>query len=76
MKTIILVALFAPALAFARGHSHSGSRVYVSSHVTKRGTYVPAHVRTAPDHSRANNWTTKGNVNPSTGKAGTKPLTK
>src|SRR3989344_4666141 len=37
---------------------------------TKRitGIYVYAHRRTSPDSSRFNNWSTKGNVNPSTGK--------
>ncbi|HEY3875876.1 MAG TPA: hypothetical protein VGM92_10390 [Candidatus Kapabacteria bacterium] len=34
------------------------------------GTYVLPHYRTAPDHSRLNNWSTKGNYNPFTGKGG------
>lgn len=72
MKATLLAVLLIPAFALARGGSHSGSRVYVRSHVTKSGNYVPAHVRTAPDHSKGNNWSTKGNVNPDTGKAGSK----
>jgi hypothetical protein len=44
--------------------------VHVRSHVTKRGTYVPAHNRTSPDHTRSNNWSTRGNTNPYTGKRG------
>ena len=28
---------------------------------------VQGHFRTAPDHTRLNNWSTKGNVNPMTG---------
>jgi hypothetical protein len=31
------------------------------------GKVVQGHFRTAPDHTRLNNWSTKGNVNPMTG---------
>jgi hypothetical protein len=44
----------------------------VAGHTTKRGTYVLPHRQTNPDHTRLNNWSTKGNVNPYTGKPGTK----
>ncbi len=67
MKVAIIIAL---ALGFAL--SATAKTVHVRAHVTKTGTYVPAHVRTAPDHSKANNWSSKPNVNPYTGKAGTK----
>jgi len=50
----------------------SGATVHVKAHTTNTGTYVPAHTRTAPDRSKYNNWSTKGNVNPYTGEAGTK----
>jgi len=47
-------------------------RVHVRGHFSpKRGTYVMPHYRTAPDHSRLNNWSSRGNVNPYTGKRGT-----
>ncbi len=40
---------------------------------TKRnGTYVQPHVRTSPDGRKSNNWSTQGNINPYTGKKGTK----
>lgn len=64
-----------PTATLARGsHSsnHPSSTVHVSGHTTKTGAYVPAHYRTAPDHSKSNNWSTKGNVNPYTGKVGTR----
>jgi len=69
---VFALAVASPALARGGGHGSHGSTVHVQSHVTKSGTYVPAHVRTAPDHSKYNNWSTKGNANPYTGKAGTK----
>jgi len=38
----------------------------------KTGHYVAPHIKTAPDHTRQNNYSTKGNVNPFTGKPGSK----
>lgn len=65
--TLTLIALtFAVAPVFAKG-SHA-----VRGHVTKNGTYVQPHRATNPDRSRANNWSSKGNSNPYTGKAGTR----
>ena len=32
------------------------------------GTYVYSYHRTSPDRSKLNNWSTKGNTNPYTGK--------
>jgi len=36
------------------------------------GRYVAPHYRSTPDHMRMNNYSAKGNVNPFTGKEGTK----
>lgn len=49
-----------------------GSNVHVNGYFRSNGTYVQPHYRTAPDHNFYNNWSTRGNVNPYTGKAGTK----
>jgi hypothetical protein len=49
-----------------------GSRVTVKGHTTKNGIYVAPHQRTSPNSTPKDNWSTKGNVNPITGKAGTK----
>jgi len=46
--------------------------VHVSGHVTKAGTYVAPSYRTAPNQTKTDNWSSKQNVNPYTGKAGTK----
>src|SRR5712692_4781189 len=58
------------------GTNHSTSRtsgsVNVRGYMKKNGTYVAPHKRSAPDGNFNNNWSTKGNVNPYTGKEGTK----
>jgi hypothetical protein len=47
--------------------------VHVHGYVKKDGTYVAPHDRTAPNKRKNDNWSTRGNVNPETGKPGTKP---
>ena len=44
--------------------------VHVNGYITGNGTYVQPHYRTAPDNTQYNNYSTVGNVNPYTGKAG------
>ena len=38
----------------------------------KNGTYVAPYHRTSPNKTQRDNWSSKGNVNPYTGKIGTK----
>ena len=53
------------------GHVNSSSH-YVSGHTTKNGTYVaPSHATNA-NGTKSDNYSQKGNVNPYTGKEGTK----
>lgn len=47
------------------------AQVQVSGHTQRNGRYVQPHYRTAPDGIFRNNWSTKGNTNPYTGKGGT-----
>lgn len=61
----IIAFLFTTALSFAQ--------VSVKGCYRSNGTYVQPHQRTAPNNTRNDNWTTEGNVNPYTGKAGTLP---
>lgn len=63
------------------GHSNASSHGYGSaseSHSTSgytksNGTYVAPSHATNPNGTKSDNWSTKGNVNPYTGKEGTKP---
>jgi hypothetical protein len=45
----------------------------VQGYTTKRGQVVQPYERTIPDGTRDNNFSTKGNMNPFTGKNGDKP---
>lgn len=64
---------YAPLEGKSGSSKSSSNPVYVSGHTRKDGTYVAPHYRSAPNSTKADNWSTKGNVNPYTGKAGTKP---
>jgi len=64
---VVVAARFVEARSVS---SHTGSH-HVSSYTRKDGTRVRAHERTNPNHSKLDNWSTKGNVNPNTGKRGT-----
>ena len=56
----------------ATGTGSSSSRTHVSGYTSNKGKYVASHDRSSKDHTKTNNWSTKGNVNPDTGKRGTK----
>ncbi|MGV8822994.1 hypothetical protein [Methylibium petroleiphilum] len=50
----------------------SAKDTYVSPHVTRDGRLVEGHFKSAPNNTKLDNYSTKGNVNPYTGQAGTK----
>jgi hypothetical protein len=62
---LFIVFFFTTAFTFAQSH------VWVNGYTRSNGTTVQGHYRTAPDNTITNNWSTVGNVNPYTGKAGT-----
>ncbi|TAK79249.1 MAG: hypothetical protein EPO11_00415 [Gammaproteobacteria bacterium] len=45
--------------------------VSVNGYYRKDGTYVQPHYRSNPNGNTSDNWSTKGNTNPYTGKEGT-----
>ncbi len=55
------------AVSHSSGSSHS-----VSGYIRKDGTYVAPSHATNPNGTKHDNWTTKGNMNPNTGKEGTR----
>ncbi|MHB1937697.1 MAG: hypothetical protein ACYCOR_14065 [Acidobacteriaceae bacterium] len=74
MKTVLLALLLCiSGIALASRSYHAKSCiVHVRGSVTRRGSYHQPHIRSHPDHTRYNNYSHKGNVNPYTGKKGTK----
>lgn len=67
MKRLIWAAiagsLLVPSLASAQ--------VYVNGYTKSDGTYVAPHYRSSPNGTKLDNYSTKGNINPYTGKVGT-----
>jgi hypothetical protein len=66
LATALALACAAP-LAEASAQASTQRRGYV----TRNGVYVPPSQQTKPDGTKANNWSTRGNVNPYTGRPGT-----
>lgn len=66
-RLLLFVILF-----FAASCASYGKDVSVKGYFRKDGTYVAPHMRSAPNNTAADNWSAKGNVNPYTGKPGTK----
>ncbi len=69
MKTLISIAFI---LIVSIIHAQESVRGYKK----KNGTYVTPHKRSNKDKTDRNNWDTKPNYNPYTGKKGTKKAKK
>jgi hypothetical protein len=84
---IPIALLFVVAVSFATGsharglgHSygfgsthHSSGEHYTNSYFRHDGTHVEGYHSTNPNRTRNDNFSTRGNANPYTGTAGTKP---
>ena len=58
----------------ASSSSHvNGSSHYVRGYTRRDGTHVSGYHASDPNSTRNDNYSTRGNVNPSTGTEGTKP---
>lgn len=64
---IFLVIIMILSFVFIN-EAHAYTRV--KGYTKKNGTYVMPHYKTSPDSTRWNNWSTKGNYNPFSGKKG------
>jgi hypothetical protein len=68
MKVLACAAfalLFCSTVSDAKG-------VRVRGYTTRRGTYVMPAMRTSPNRTRTDNWSSRPNVNPYTGRVGTR----
>ena len=70
MKRTISILCTVLSMSFFSGVV-AAKDVLVRGYTKRDGTYVQPYHRTAPDNTMYNNYSTKGNVNPYTGKAGT-----
>jgi hypothetical protein len=70
MKKLFLASTL--LIAFFLSSFSANAVVSVKGYYRSNGTYVAPHYRSNPDGNVYNNWSTKGNVNPYTGKVGTK----
>jgi hypothetical protein len=71
MRRVIVATIFAVA-ALA---SVPALAVHIGGYFKSNGTYVAPYERSAPDNSYNNNWSVEPNVNPYTGKEGTREPT-
>lgn len=69
MKNLLLTVL-AGSLLGSVGFAHADQRV--GGYRSKSGKYVSSYKRTSKDYTQRNNYSSKGNHNPYTGKKGTK----
>ncbi|HET6886610.1 MAG TPA: hypothetical protein VFH87_01680 [Candidatus Udaeobacter sp.] len=66
--TTLKVTILAALAALSAGSLQAQTKV--RAHTRSDGTYVPEHYRSRPNSSTYDNWSTRGNTNPYTGKPG------
>lgn len=67
MKKLLTVVAFALMMVPS---AYASKGVWVDGFTKKNGTRVDGHYRSRPDDSYNNNWSTRANKNPHTGKVG------
>ena len=65
MKKVIVLGLL---ILFA---NCTFADTWVNGYTRRDGTYVQGHYRSSPNYTRMDNYSTRGNYNPYTGKTGT-----
>lgn len=72
MKKLIVLVLSSAILLTSLGVACAD--VYVRGYYRRNGTYIAPHYRSDPDGTIWNNWSTYGNINPYTGRRGTRRI--
>jgi hypothetical protein len=67
-KILFIIAIF--TFGFIAVNSTKAYSYRVGGYYRSSGTYVQPHYKTSPDSTRWNNYSTRGNYNPYTGKTG------
>ena len=73
-KKMIKKMIMLTVMALAFGVSELEAQTWVNGYTKSNGTTVQGHYRSNSDGVFSNNWSTKGNTNPYTGKKGTRTL--
>jgi hypothetical protein len=68
MWKVIMAALLVSSVAVV---SVAAQTTNVKPHIRKDGTFVQGHQRSTPNNTKADNYSTSGNINPYTGSSGT-----
>jgi len=72
MKKLLATILISLALILSTSSFVEARTVRVKGYYKpSTGTYVQPHYKTSPNRSKWDNYSTKGNINPYTGKRGT-----
>lgn len=70
LKKLLVVTALLAGLSASATSAHAAD--YVRGYYRGNGTYVAPHYRSPADGNFYNNWSTKPNVNPYTGRIGTR----
>jgi len=71
VTSIMKISVILAAIAAVAVSSSAMADTYVRGHMRNNGTYVQPHYRSNADGWSGNNYSTRGNVNPYTGRSGT-----
>ena len=69
-KFLLLVTFFMSAVIFSLPSQSYANDIWVKPYFRSNGTMVQPHLRTSPNRSTFDNYSTRGNSNPYTGKIG------
>ena len=72
MKRILLQLLVLSCIIGINQLTYATSNHNTKGYTKKDGTYVKSHRATNPNHTQRDNWSSKPNSNPYTGKKGSK----
>ncbi|OGE80453.1 MAG: hypothetical protein A2660_03215 [Candidatus Doudnabacteria bacterium RIFCSPHIGHO2_01_FULL_45_18] len=71
MKIKAFISSLLVAVVLLGSLSFAEAKVKVKGYTKQSGTYVQPYIRTSPNKTKLDNYSTKGNINPYTGKKGT-----
>jgi len=71
LKKLLFSLLLVGALFTVSSSAVEARTIRVRGYTTSRGTYVNSYYRTSPNRYRFDNYSSRGNYNPYTGRTGT-----